>query len=129
LTTSVAIDSATEGIHLFCPRQPYALVDDGTQHIPCRAVAHGGDIDVDCDSEAAGTLIVHENNWEGWWARRDGEPIDLEAKVWLSTAAPTGRHHYEFRYRPVDVPIGLIVSAIGLVLVITLLSGASRHRR
>jgi hypothetical protein len=121
----------TEGINLIeVPDNTYALINTGTQHIPCQASAHGGDIDVDCNSVATGTLIVHENNWEGWQASRDGEPIGMEATSWLSTAAPAGQHHYEFRYRPADVLIGLIVSAIGIALLVTLLIRASsrRHR-
>jgi hypothetical protein len=118
----------TEGINLIeVPDNTYALIDTGTRHIPCQAIAHGGDIDVDCNSDAAGTLVVHENNWEGWRVTRDGEPTGLDANSWLSTAAPAGRHHYEFRYRPSDATIGLIASAIGIVLAVMLLIRASRR--
>jgi len=137
-TVTVAYDPAvtsvanrfgtTEGINLIeVPANSYALVDDGTQRIPCHARAQGGDIDVDCNNAAAGTLIVHENNWAGWSVQRDGEPIELKAGAWLSAAAPAGQHHYEFRYRPVDVTIGLLVSAIGVGLALLLLSGAPRR--
>ena len=119
----------TEGISLVKdPNNTYARIDTDTQHIPCRAIAHGGNIDVDCQTDAAGTLIVHENNWEGWFASRDGEPIGLDNTLWLSAAAPAGQHHYEFRYRPADVAIGLTGSVIGIILALTLLINASRHR-
>ena len=120
----------TEGISLVTdPDNTYARIDTSAQHVPCRAIARGGSIDVDCHTDSAGTLIVHENNWEGWFASRDGEPIGLDNTAWLSTAAPAGQHHYEFRYRPADVTIGLIVSMIGIGLVLILLSAAIKNGR
>jgi hypothetical protein len=66
---------------------------------------------------ASGTLIVQENNWSGWYASRDNQPIELSADQWLTVSAPAGPHHYEFRYRPWDVAVGLLLSAIGLGLI------------
>ncbi len=120
--------ATTEGIILVAhPDQAYARIESGAQHIPCQAIALGGDIDVDCHSDVDGTLIVRENNWSGWFAVQDGQPIDVLSAQWLSVPAPAGQHHYEFRYRPWDVAAGLLLSVIGLGLIITMTRRA-RHR-
>ncbi len=98
----------------------YAVIDNGTQRIPCRAMAHGGDIDVDCETDSAGTLIVQEYSWTGWYVSRNGQPVELRAEPWLSAAAPAGKSHFEFRYRPWDVPVGVLLSVFGLGLIVVL---------
>ena len=85
------------------PGVEYAYVNTDDGAVPCRASAMGGNIDVECGADRAGTLIVQENNWSGWFASRDGEPIALVDGQWLSVPAAAGQHHYEFRYRPWDV--------------------------
>jgi hypothetical protein len=98
------------------PGVAYAYVDTGGEAIPCRARATGGDIDVECQTDRAGTLIVKENNWSGWQANRDGASTELADSQWLSVSAPAGQHHYEFRYRPWDVWLGAVLSLVGLGL-------------
>ena len=98
----------------------YAFVTTDSQSIPCRAQALGGHINVDCESDAPGTLVVRENNWSGWTAKRDGLPVRLAPEEWLSVPAPEGRHHYEFRYRPWDVALGLLLTLAGAALSILL---------
>jgi len=93
----------------------YAVVDTGSDRIPCRATAVGGNIGVDCESNVAGTLVVHENQWSGWAARRDGGPVRLGPGQWLNVPAPAGKHHYEFRYRPWDVVLGAILTLAGVL--------------
>jgi uncharacterized membrane protein YfhO len=106
----------------------YAYVDTGDHSTPCRANAIGGNIDVDCQNDRAGILIVKENNWSGWYASRDGKPLALADAQWLSVSAPAGQHHYEFRYRPWDVPLGLLLSLAGIGLAITLWMRSSRRK-
>ncbi len=98
------------------PQNEYAYINTGPQKIPCAATASGGDIDVDCSTNSAGKLMVTENSWTGWQASRDGTPIVLDDNRWLSVEAPAGSHHYEFRYRPWDVWVGLLLTLIGIVL-------------
>lgn len=98
------------------PETSYASVDTGTQKVPCHAVALGGNIDVDCQTDGPGLLTVYENRWSGWTAARDGIASALGEGQWLITAAPAGSHHYSFRYRPWDVAIGLGLTLFGLVL-------------
>ena len=99
------------------PEVEYAAVTTtlGTR-VPCRAISNGGNIDVDCDTSAAGVLEVQENNFSGWQVRRDGERAPLKDSQWLSTDAPAGKHRYAFRYRPWDVPLGLALTLVGVAL-------------
>ncbi len=104
-----------DGLAIFThPGIEYAYIQIESKTVPCQAQALGGDIDVNCQSDEDGSLIVEENNWDGWYVKRDGVSADLGTGQWLSTAAPAGMHHYEFRYRPWDVPLGLAISLIGL---------------
>ncbi len=115
--TNTTLLPAPEGLDLIAhSSNEYAFIDTGSHSIVCGVQALGGKIDIDCNTDTAGTLIVHENNWDGWYVNRDGLSADLGTGQWLSTAAPAGDHHYEFRYRPWDVPLGLAVSLIGLGL-------------
>lgn len=93
----------------------YAFVEtaDGAR-AACRATATGGDIDVACDADRPGQLVVRENRWPGWRVERDGGAVALGREgQWLSAEAPAGAHRFAFRYRPWDAPLGLALSAIG----------------
>jgi hypothetical protein len=103
------------------PENEYAAIRSADKLVsPCRARSVGGYIDVECDSEAAGTLVVYEYSWQGWTAKRDGQALTLGPGPWLNVFAPAGTHHYELRYRPWDVPLGLALSLVGVVLCIWL---------
>lgn len=56
----------------------YATIhhDDGRQTV-CRAQGLAGVIDVACQSERPGLLVVKENRWSGWRAWLDGERASL----------------------------------------------------
>jgi hypothetical protein len=91
----------------------YAYVDTTTREIPCAAIAQGGHIDVTCNASSPGTLVVHENLWYGWYARRDGTSVDLINDTWLQVYAPAGEHHYTFRYHPLYIYLGLAIALSG----------------
>ncbi len=103
------------------PENQYAFIDTGNEKIACMAEAQGGNIDVSCDSGAAGKLIVYENMYDGWKAWVDGNPVQLLSDKWLSVDAPAGEHTFTFRYRPWDAIVGSILAVIGLILAIVLL--------
>lgn len=98
------------------PENEYALVETANDWSPCQAHARGGDIDVICQANTKGILIVHENSWSGWSAQQDGRSIELLSGNWLRVEAPAGLHRYSFRYRPWDVPLGMALSLIGIVV-------------
>jgi hypothetical protein len=102
------------------PENEYAYIDTSSGMIPCRASAIGGNIDVTCESEVTGTLIVREYLWTGWKAELDGTPVAMNAGMWLNASAPAGEHTYTFRYRPWDAPVGMLISFIGVILSIYL---------
>ena len=102
------------------PENYYAYVNTSTQEIPCQASANGGNIDIDCQTDTSGQLVVMENLWSGWSVRRDGVAAPLGPGPWLTTKAPAGTHHYAFRYRPWDVPLGVAISLLGFALSIWL---------
>ncbi len=99
----------------------YAGVRAGESVTPCRATGVGGHIEVFCDT-LGGELIVQENVWIGWRAWLDGEPAVLSpSNDWLRLPMPPGQHQVTLRYEPRDVPIGIGLTALGLVLCIGLL--------
>ncbi|MGD8760358.1 MAG: hypothetical protein PVJ07_08920 [Anaerolineales bacterium] len=82
----------------------------------CRASGSGGMIEVVCDGELPGYLVVKENMWSGWRAWRDGVRVPLLANEWLEVVAPAGNHVYSFRYLPWDVPLGMLLSLAGMIM-------------
>jgi hypothetical protein len=83
---------------------------------PCRARGSGGDLDVACDTRGPGTLVVRENSYPGWRAAAGQGSLPLLPGDWLSVRIPAGSSEVRFRYRPWDVPVGLLLALIGLVL-------------
>jgi hypothetical protein len=111
------------------PQNQYAFVDTGERQVPCRADSWGGDIDVTCEADVAGTLIVRENQWTGWTVYQNGEPAQLLKNQWLATPASAGKNHFEFRYRPWDVLLGLVFSLIGVSTTVVLWFSADMKTR
>lgn len=105
------------------PGAEYAFVQlpDGALS-PCQGDAQGGRITVACNAPQAGTLIVRENAFPGWQARQDGVAgqVALLGGTWLSVPAPAGQQVFRFVYRPWDVPVGLVITVIGLVACVVL---------
>jgi hypothetical protein len=90
---------------------------------PCQAESIGGNIDVVCDQNSpAGTLVVQENRWHGWRVTVNGAKQTLLGTNWLETTAKPGKHMYSFRYRPLDVYIGIFFSLAGWIAVVYLLA-------
>jgi uncharacterized membrane protein YfhO len=100
----------------------YAYILNGDKKIPCQAIANGGNIDVACNSDTGGTLVVTENIFSGWQSSIDGKSTPLVPyEYWLAVTAPAGNHTYAFRYRPWDVPVGILVTLAGIGLVLWVL--------
>ncbi|MFZ0545452.1 MAG: glycosyltransferase family 39 protein, partial [Candidatus Promineifilaceae bacterium] len=76
-----------------------------------------GQLTISLDTETAGYLVVSEWNYPGWRAWIDGEPTPIQqADLALQAIpVPAGAHHIEFRFRPPEVPIGIIISLLTLV--------------
>lgn len=111
------------------PENEYAyILQKNGEKYPCEASSTGGNIDVTCDQKSpSGTLVVQENSWSGWKVSVDGKKQPLLRSNWLQTTAGSGAHVYSFRYRPLDVYIGMFFSAIGILAVIYLLGWADKR--
>jgi len=107
--------AALEGITIVeDPAQAYASVLTPAGVAACQATALGGQIDVTCNTEAAGVLTVKEHQWDGWYAWLNGKPVALDRdSEWLSVSAPPGQNCFQFRYRPWDVWLGLLGTCVG----------------
>lgn len=112
--------SHVEGIPIYerAGNVEYATVQQvNLERRVCEAQGTGGHINVTCDIDMPGILIVHENMWSGWTVSIDGQPAVLrQEEPWLSVDLPEGKHTVEFRYRPWDVPLGLALCVVGLAL-------------
>jgi hypothetical protein len=113
-----------EGIELTLHKNSeyvYAAVTTAHGTVACPAESMGGHINVVCETDVPGVLIVKENYWTGWRAWRDGEPTPFAAKRdWLTVTVPAGEHHVTFRYRPWDVPVGAVITGVGMTLCVLL---------
>jgi hypothetical protein len=106
-----------DGIPLYKrPNLSYASVVSQGSMFPCVAYGTGGYITVDCDIPQSGKLVVQENNWSGWKVWIDGKRVPLSGEQWLEVDAEPGKHTYQFRYQPWDVPLGIILFFVGLGL-------------
>lgn len=106
-----------DGISIYArDDQSYAAVIINGGMEPCVATGSGGWIEVTCDNSVDGYLEVKENMWNGWKAYRDGRSVQLLDDHWLQVDAPSGEHTYLFRYLPWDVPVGVALSAIGILI-------------
>jgi hypothetical protein len=94
------------------------VTDDKIQ--PCKALGSGGLIQVTCDVATAGNLVVQENMWSGWQAWMDGERVQLVGRERLEITTAEGKHTFEFRYLPWDVPLGLALFLIGIIISVRL---------
>jgi len=116
-----------DGVSIYSrPSEYYAAVvenkNSSTWHgiSPCEATGSGGELEVICKTSMPGRLVVKENMFSGWNAWVDGEQTPLLGENWLAVEAPSGEHIYEFRYQPWDVPLGILLSIVGVFLCIRL---------
>jgi hypothetical protein len=110
-----------DGIPIYERADQYyaAVYSDGSPQT-CQAYGNGGYIDVYCNTSTPGKLIVKENTFLGWKVWLDGGNARLTGTQWLEVSAPTGNHIYQFRYWPWDVPLGIAVFLVGVILCVYL---------
>ncbi|MCG2784160.1 MAG: hypothetical protein L6461_03555 [Anaerolineae bacterium] len=125
------IISNIDGIGIYQkPDEFYAAVTDKNGTVtPCAARGKGGLIQVNCESEVDGTLVVKENHYSGWQVHLDEKQAQLlKNGYWLSAKAPAGKHIFVFQYLPWDVPLGLALLAIGMILCVRIWHTDSKAR-
>jgi hypothetical protein len=117
------------------PGNEYAAVTHagGTRTI-CSAQGTGGNLNVTCDLSQPGRLEIKENYYSGWKATLKGDSLDVSASSgstfnftgdsievsdssgWISVDLPAGKSTVELRYRPWDVPAGIVLMMVGLAV-------------
>jgi len=60
----------------------YVFIETGTSQLPCQASANGGYIEVYCNTDFFGRLIVRENRWGGWRVWCDGVETRIHIGQW-----------------------------------------------
>lgn len=114
--TSVVFNIVDGAFIYFREWEYYASVASGNEIIPCMARGTGGRITIECDTPIEGILTVKENMWSGWVAWQDGQRIKLHDYPFLQVKASAGKHTYQFEYLPWDVPLGIILSFVGIFI-------------
>jgi hypothetical protein len=78
-----------------------------------------------CDSSARDSITLRETWDSGWGALLDGKPVKIQAKwvVFQEIELPPGHHELILKYDPIEVRIGLVVSACAVVILILVLTG------
>jgi hypothetical protein len=79
----------------------------------CQATGIGGNIDVTCDSDRPGLLVVQEHWARGWTVSRGDKRRHVTPGEWLTAGMPAGRSTVRFRYRPVELWWGIAFWALG----------------
>ena len=74
-------------------------------------------------SDPGGPFTLIEQFYPGWQAFVDGKPapVSLAAKAFQSVNVPPGEHTVEFRYAPMSLKLGAILTALGLATLIVAL--------
>lgn len=77
-------------------------------------------IAVTVDAPAAGYLVLADPYYPGWQATIDGRATPLLHGDWVFRAVqiPSGRHDVEFKFRPVSLLVGGVVSGLAWLLAI-----------
>lgn len=73
-------------------------------------------------TETAGLLVISEWDYPGWLAVVDGVSIPLLSANYAFQAVPlqAGTHHVSLRFMPWDVPMGVGITAVSLLLIFLL---------
>jgi hypothetical protein len=79
-------------------------------------------VEVDASLEADGLVVLADTYYPGWRASVDGAPARIVATnhLFRGVPVPAGRHRVRFEYRPWQVPVGIAVSGLALLVVLLL---------
>jgi hypothetical protein len=78
---------------------------------------------IEAESDGEGLLVVNDSFWPGWKATIDGRPVPIlpadgfvRAIMW-----PAGSHALKMWYDPIEVKLGLYISAVGTSILFALM--------
>ena len=92
----------------------------------------GNAVTIHASSPHAGWLILADTFYPGWQATIDGAPVEIQIAngAFRAVSFPAGDHTIEFRYEPLSVRLGLIISLASLTIIVMGLLGLHlRDRR
>ncbi len=77
---------------------------------------------VSLSADTPAHLLLLDTYYPGWEARLDGRPVPIlrAGSAFRAVQVPSGQHELAFLYRPASLYIGLAITGLGLVLILTL---------
>jgi uncharacterized membrane protein YfhO len=84
---------------------------------------------VTATADAPSYLVLDDFYQRGWTARVDGQPtkVFIANALFRAVAIDPGVHEIEFRFEPLSQLIGAVVSAVSLLVVLTLTAWGLRR--
>jgi hypothetical protein len=129
LLARVAAGPPGLAIHVYAVRDPWprASLSCGAGCAVAAAVrSRPGEVAVEVEAPAPGSLLVRDNFAAGWTAAVDGQPAEVRAAGrYMTVDVSAGRHSVLFRYRPPRLDAALLLTACGAAAA---LAGARRRR-
>jgi hypothetical protein len=114
----------------FDPRTTALLEAEPNVVLPATPAASGGsarivrytpdEVQIDVSTPAAGILVLTDLHYPGWESEVDGKPADILVTdyVFRGVAVDAGTHHVVFHFVPHSFWWGLLVAALGSMLVL-----------
>jgi hypothetical protein len=86
--------------------------------------ARPGEITIDAELPAPGTLVVRDNNARGWAASADGRAAEVTPRGrYMTIGLEAGRHAVVLRYHPPRLRLAQAVTALGIAACALALAG------
>jgi len=89
-----------------------------------------GAVDLRVSAPTEQAVIIQQSWAPGWNASIDGHPTTvLPANLdFQGVVVPSGEHHVSLYYQPLSVTVGLVLSAVGIIAIVLLLTLGSIRR-
>ncbi|HEY8691323.1 MAG TPA: oligosaccharide flippase family protein, partial [Chloroflexota bacterium] len=112
--------------HVAVVDRPVPTEAQGSLTLPSSATAEEGRITaysgrkVAVQAAGPGVLVLTDNNFPGWKATVDGQPVDVLTAdyTFRGVPLPPGQHTVEFNFAPASLLVGGLVSALSLALML-----------
>ena len=112
---------------------PVEQIPSGAKENVSIASERPEEVRLEVEAAAPGVVVLADTWFPGWEATLDGEPTEIlrADHAFRAVAVSAGRHQIVFRYRPLSLRVGFLVSALALLatLLLILVPALSRLRR
>ena len=105
------------------------LKSDGMQNIIFKDGYVSGDVVSTYDDSVLFTSIPYDKGWNVYIDGKKTDSIGLLGKAFLGANIPEGKHYIEIKYRDVWFEIGIIVSAVGVLILIVICFFENKNKR